>query len=60
MIACIAEAEGFELNMDTEELEELRWVSRAEVQAALAGSGDWLAPPPLAIAHTLLKAWAED
>jgi NAD+ diphosphatase len=59
MIACIAEAEGFELNMDTEEMEELRWVSREEVQAALAGSGDWLAPPPLAIAHTLLKAWAE-
>ena len=28
-----------------------------EVRAAMAGSGDWHAPPPLAIAHTLLAEW---
>ena len=59
MIACLAEADGFEVRLDTEELEEVRWVTKDEVQAALAGTGDWLAPPPMAIAHTLLKAWAD-
>jgi NAD+ diphosphatase len=58
MIACLAEADGYEVRLDEEELEEVRWVTRAEVQAALAGTGDWLAPPPLAIAHTLLAHWA--
>jgi NAD+ diphosphatase len=58
MIGAIARSDGFELALDTEEIEEARWVSRAEVAAALAGTGDWQAPPPLAIAHTLLSAWA--
>ena len=59
MIGAFAEATGFELNIDGEEIEEARWVSKDEVRAALAGTGEWLAPPPLAIAHTLLKAWVE-
>lgn len=57
MIAAFARAEGFEITLDDDELEEARWVTKDEVRAALAGTGDWLAPPPLAIAHTLLKAW---
>jgi NAD+ diphosphatase len=57
MIGAIAQSSGFELTLDTQEIEEARWVSRAEVAAALAGHGDWQAPPPLAIAHTLLEAW---
>lgn len=57
MIAAFAEATSFEINLDTDELEEARWVTKDEVRAALAGTGDWLAPPPMAIAHTLLKAW---
>lgn len=60
MVACIAEAEGYEITLDEDELEEARWVTRDEVAAALTGSGDWNAPPPLAIAHTLLKAWVGD
>jgi NAD+ diphosphatase len=60
MIACFAEAQGFEVRLDQDELEEVRWVTKDEVRAALAGDGDFLAPPPLAIAHTLLKAWVED
>lgn len=60
MIAAFAEAEGFEVRLDEEELEEVRWVTKDEVRAALAGNGDFLAPPPLAIAHTLLKAWVND
>ncbi|MEI6418980.1 MAG: NAD(+) diphosphatase [Sphingomonadales bacterium] len=58
MMGCLAEAESFEVRLDAQELEEVRWVTRDEVKAALAGEGDWLAPPPLAIAHTLLKEWA--
>jgi NAD+ diphosphatase len=59
MIACIAEADGYEVQLDEDELEEVRWVTREEARAALAGTGDWLAPPPLAIAHTLLLHWAQ-
>lgn len=57
MIACFAEARGVEIILDTDELEEARWVTRDEVRAALAGTGDWFAPPPMAIAHTLLRGW---
>jgi len=57
MIACFAEATGYEIMLDTEELEEARWVTKDDVRAALAGNADWLAPPPLAIAHTLFTAW---
>ena len=57
MIAAFAEAVNLDITLDTDELEEARWVTKDEVRAALAGTGDWLAPPPLAIAHTLLKAW---
>jgi NAD+ diphosphatase len=60
MIAAFAEADGFEVRLDTEELEEVRWVTKDEVRAALAGDGDFLSPPPLAIAHTLLKCWVEE
>jgi len=57
MIACFAQAQGYKITLDLDELEEARWVTKAEVQAALDGTGDWLAPPPLAIAHTLFTAW---
>ena len=57
MIAAFAEATNLDITLDTDELEEARWVTKDEVRAALAGTGDWMAPPPMAIAHTLLKAW---
>jgi NAD+ diphosphatase len=59
MIAAFAQSDGFEVRLDQDELEEVRWVTKDDVRAALAGEGDFLAPPPLAIAHTLLKAWVE-
>ena len=60
MIACVATAADDTITLDTNELEDAIWVTRDEVRAALAG-GDapFLAPPPYAIAHTLLAAWAE-
>ena len=57
MIGAFAEALGDTLDLDGDEIEEARWVTRDEVRAAIAGTGDWLAPPPLAIARTLLDVW---
>ncbi len=60
MIGCIAEAESEAIQIDPAEIEEARWFSLEEVRAALAGSTDPLAvPPPFAIAHHLIRAWAE-
>lgn len=59
MIACIATADDDRLEIDRNELEHALWVPRADVRAALAGRPDapFAAPPPIAIAHTLLSAW---
>jgi NAD+ diphosphatase len=59
MIGCFAEATSVDIQIDVTELEEARWFSRNEVLAALNGHGPFLMPPPLAIAHHLLKAWAQ-
>ena len=60
MIACIAEAESDALTLDANELEDAIWVTRDEARAALAGEpAPFIAPPPYAIAHTLLSAWVE-
>jgi NAD+ diphosphatase len=61
MIACLARAESDEIRLDTAELEDAFWASRAEVEASLAGDPDarFGAPPPFAIANTLLTRWSE-
>jgi len=61
MIACVAEAHGDEVTLDGNELEDAIWVDREGVRAALAGEPDapFLAPTPYAIAHTLLRWWAD-
>jgi NAD+ diphosphatase len=61
MIACIAEARDDRLTIDFTELEDAMWVSRAGVEAALRGdaAAPFLAPPPFAIAHSLLHAWLD-
>ena len=61
MIGCHSHADNAELTIDTTELEEARWFSRAEVIAAMAGDEDasFIAPPPHAVAHHLLKWWLE-
>jgi NAD+ diphosphatase len=59
MIACIAEAEHDRITLDTNELEDAMWVTRDDAIAAMAGNPDapFKAPPPFAIAHSLMKAW---
>jgi NAD+ diphosphatase len=61
MIACIGVAEDDAITLDANELEDARWFTRDQVQRALAGDPDagFIAPPPYAIAHTLLTAWME-
>jgi len=61
MIGCMAVAENDSFKVDGIELSEGRWFTRAEIKAVLAGKGDgsfWM-PPPFAIAHQLVKTFAE-
>jgi NAD+ diphosphatase len=59
MIACLSSTADETIVIDTTELEDARWFTRAEVEAALAGAPDaaFIAPPPYAIAHSLLAHW---
>jgi NAD+ diphosphatase len=59
MIACVAETDNPALTIDTNELEDAMWVTRDNCIAALEGREDapFKAPPPFAIAHTLMKRW---
>lgn len=59
MIACTARAVSDAVVLDRTELEDAFWATREEVAAALAGEAGarFLAPPPYAIAHTLLSHW---
>ncbi len=61
MIACIARSTSDDIRLDSDELEDGFWVDRAGIEAALAGAADapFQAPPPFAIAHTLLVRWLE-
>ena len=60
MIGLIAEVEDTEATPDQTELEAVRWFTRNEALDLIAGKLEGVfAPPPMAIAHQLLKAWAE-
>lgn len=61
MIGCVADAMGTDLTIDYSELEDALWASKDEVRAALNGdeSRRFNAPPPFAVAHTLMRRWAE-
>jgi NAD+ diphosphatase len=62
MIGCFGEALDEDIRRDEAELEDCRWFSRDEVLAALAKnhSGGVFVPPPGAIAHHLIRFWAEN
>ena len=61
MIGCFAEAITDDIKVDASELEEARWFTRDEIKLMLAGKleGTYV-PPALAIAHQLIKAWANE
>ncbi|MEM6681956.1 MAG: NAD(+) diphosphatase [Pseudomonadota bacterium] len=61
MIGCLAAATSRDITIDAEELDDARWVSAADVKRALVGdrSAPIAVPPDMAIAHHLMKHWAE-
>jgi NAD+ diphosphatase len=62
MIGCHAEALTREIVVDRTELEDARWFSKAEVESMLLRRHlqGLTTPPPVAIAHHLIRAWVED
>lgn len=59
MIGCHAEAETTKINMDPDEMTDVKWFSREEVLQSLEGNTNILrVPMKLAIAHHLVKSWA--
>ena len=61
MIGCHAQAISEAIVVDRDELEDARWFSRDEAAAMLMRTHpDGLAtPPPVAIAHHIIRAWVE-
>ena len=63
MIGCTSVADDPELTIDTTELEDARWFTREELQAARAageaGTDLLYFPRPFAIAHTLVTWWLD-
>jgi NAD+ diphosphatase len=60
MIGLIAEVSDQQAAPDQTELEEVRWFTRPELRRLLRGEIEGLgAPPPWAVAHQLMKAWAD-
>ena len=72
MIGCFGEAVSETIDHDARELADCRWFTRAAVREAVedgerhrgvgsAGeTGAFFVPPPMAIAHQLMRAWALD
>ncbi len=61
MIGCHAEALNDDIVIDRDELEAARWFSRDELAAMLLRRHPegLTTPPPVAIAHHLIRAWVE-
>jgi len=60
MIGCFAEAISREIEPRDAELEDVRWFDRADIAPMIARTHPvYAAPPAIAIAHHLLRAYAE-
>ena len=59
MLACHAVARGRDITIDTAELEDARWFTRAQIAAAMSGEpgAAFVAPPRHAVAWHLLDHW---
>ncbi len=60
MIGCFAKAESRDVQADENELAEVRWIERPVARELIEGKAvDGLrVPPPIAIAHHLIRTWA--
>ena len=60
MIGCHALAATTDIHFDAEEMTDVRWFTRDEIQAALRGENPALSVPgKIAIGHWLVKTWAD-
>jgi NAD+ diphosphatase len=61
MMGLMADVETADAAPDQTELEAVRWFTKEEAAQLIKGELEGVfAPPPLAIAHQLIKAWAEE
>ena len=61
MIGCHAEAKTTDIHIDDEEMISVKWFTKEDVKLALKGNNPELnLPAPLAIAHHLIKSWANE
>ena len=61
MMGLIAQVDSNEARPDQTELDEVRWFTKKEAGALIRGELEGtFAPPALAIAHQLIKAWVEE
>jgi NAD+ diphosphatase len=62
MIGCFAKAASRDVKPDESEIAELRWLERGVARELIAGKrrDGVQVPPPIAIAHHLIRAWALD
>jgi len=62
MIGCHARALTTDIRVDTTELEDARWFSRADAADMLTKrhAQGFSTPPSVAIAHHIIRAWVED
>ena len=62
MNGCIAEALDDKVEVDGDEIEAAIWLTRGDVKRLINGErrDDVRLPPPMAIAHQLIRAWAFD
>jgi NAD+ diphosphatase len=60
MIGCFAKAESREVKVDQSELAEVRWIERRVARELIEGKrvDGIMVPPPIAIAHHLIRAFA--
>src|SRR5262249_15927743 len=60
MIGCFAKALSRDVKVDENELAEARWIERSVVRELVAGKrvDGVMVPPPIAIAHHLIRTWA--
>jgi NAD+ diphosphatase len=60
MIGCFAKATGRDVKVDQSELAELRWIERKVARELIEGKrvDGIIVPPPIAIAHHLIRAFA--
>ncbi|WP_321500253.1 NAD(+) diphosphatase [Breoghania sp.] len=62
MLGCEGEAASREIRLGDDELEDCRWFAREEVRQMLEGRhpGGLRVPPPISIAHWLIRRWVHD